>query len=637
MVKQNRILGILHIAVPGYFLLSALYILLAGKLPYLLLLSISGIAAGFVSIPVEFNAAIPFILLLLSGFGIVVGLGLLRNRGWARTAAIVVSVLYLPCLPIGSILGIYTLCRLSRSSAGLFKSIIVQFVLVGAIFWYFHWICPGIQEYCKQNPRTPKGIGGQISRSTAPLYAWPDARIRIAPDPAEDHVTKGLAKAKQGKVDYAAKELQQAIKTLKQEKPRERFNTWLILPLIAVVVYFIIARAILKSGQSIPLPVLLVAVIGLKVLIDLSVSLTNGGFFTLGIPLNSGMEYYADVPKVEGIGSFLRDFNKLSLSLHSKTHPPGGALFLWAVAKLFSYDLITASLAIIAFGTLTLIPIYLLAKQFYGEKIGRYSLVLCLVTPNIVLFSATCTDAVFTVFLVWSVYLYFRALSHRPILYSILTGVSLTASMLMNFTTTTLGIYFIVLAIMAYIGGRAMPPGDNEQTWKRHLKVLFLSGGVVLLCYLLLYLGTGYSILANLETAINTDKGGMGTGHETLERYVFLSIANLFAFFIYIGIPTTALWIRETSRSVIAALRRTEFDSFPIANVIWIVGVAFATLFTLEVERIWMFMLPFILIPAGKHLAAYIEERKSLGMFYFTASLLWIQILAFEILLDTRW
>ena len=103
------------------------------------------------------------------------------------------------------------------------------------------------------------------------------------------------------------------------------------------------------------------------------------------------------------------------------------------------------------------------------------------------------------------------------------------------------------------------------------------------------------------------------------------------------GIPTTALWIRETGRNITEGLRRTKFDSFLIANVIWIIGVAFSTLFTLEVERIWMFMLPFILIPVGKHLAEYIEERKSHGMFYFAASLLWTQIIAFEVLLNTRW
>jgi len=498
------------------------------------------------------------------------------------------------------ILGVYTL--------RFFRSMIVQFVLVGVVFWCFHWICPIIHEQCKQNPKSPMGVAPQVYKPTAPLYASPNVRFRIDADPA-----------------------------LKQDDSGKRLNTWILLPLIFVVVYFITSRAILREGQSIPLPVLLVAVMGLKVFIDVSVALINGGFATLSYPISRALEYYADVPKVEGIRSFLGNFNNLNLSLHSETHPPGGALFLWIVAKLFDYDLLTASFAIILFSTLTLIPIYLLARQFYGEKIGRYSLVLCLITPNMVLFTATCTDAVFTVFLVWSIYLYFRAVSHGSIFFSVLTGVSTVLSMLMNFTTTTLGIYLIVFTIIAYIGGRFLARDDVKQQLKRHLKVLLIIGGMMLLCYLFLYLSTGYSVLANLKSAVNRDEEGMGTGRETFARYVFLSLANLFAFFIYVGVPTTALWVRETVKNAIEAIRRVKFDSFIITNAAWIMGVAFSTLFTLEVERIWMFMLPFVLIPSAKHLAAYIEERKSLSMFYLVASLLWLQILLFEILLDTRW
>lgn len=644
-MEKKRILGILNIIISGYFFISVLYMFFAKSIPYVLLLSISGILGGFVSIPVEFNVTIPIIFFFLSGFGIAVGIGLLKGWNFSRISAMVLSVLYLPCLPIGTILGIYTLCMLSSLSERLFSSMIVQFVLVAAIFWYFHWICPDIHEYCKQNPKTPMGIAGQIRNSTAPLYSWPDMRLKIKSNLVEAHTTMGLAKAKQGDTDSAVKEFQEAADILKQSEnkeisatslPRERFNTWLILPFIALALYFIMSKALIKSEQTIPLPILFIAVIGLKIGIDLSVSLANGGFFTLGVPISNSLEYYTDVPKVEGLWSFLRDFNKLELSHHSETHPPGGALFSWAVAKLFNYDLITASFAIIVFSTLTLIPIYLLAKQLYGEKTGRYSLALYLITPNIVLFSATSVDAVFTVFLVWSVYFYFRALSEHPIFYGILSGVLLTVSMLMNFTTTVLGVYFIVLALVTYLGRRVLPSNDISQNFKRHLTVLFIAGGVVVLLYLLLYLGPRYNVFTNLRIARDKDRGG-GTGYETIARYVFLSITNLFAFFIYIGVPTTALYVREIGKTIREAFRQSRFDSFLIAYVLTLLGIAFSTLFTLEVERIWMFMLPFIIIPAGKHLAAYIEERKKTRMFYVTTTLLWIQILAFEILLNTRW
>jgi len=644
MKKQIKVLSIFHIIIAVFFFISAIYMLLSKTIPYALLLSISSIYAVFVSISVNFNFVFPIILFLFSGFAIIIGIGLFKDWHFSNRAVIIVSIIYLLCFPFGTILGIYTLCTLSSFSERIFSSMIIQFAIVLAIFFLFHKICPDINKYCKQNPKTPMGIAGQLRDSTAPLYSSQELRFKIKTSPLETHATMGLNQAKQGNTDNAIKEFEKSIEILKQKNDeeeiaslsKERFNTWIILPLIAMVIYFIVSSSLIKSEQKIPLPILLIAVIGLKIGIDLSVSLINGGFFTLGIPISNSLEYYADVPKVEGIWSFLRDFNKLALSHHSKTHPPGGALFSWAVAKLFNYDLITTSLAIIVFSTLTLIPIYLLAKQLYGEKIGRYSLALCLVTPNIVLFSATSFDAVFTVFLVWSIYLYFRALHTHPILYGILTGVLLTISMLMNFTTTTLGVYFIVLALVAYLSNLVLPTNNVSQQFKRHLKVLFTAGSVVVLLYLLLYLGPHYNVFTNLQIALKKDSGG-GTGYETIARYFFLSITNLFAFFIYIGVPTTVLWFRESSKTIRKAFQRSRFDNLLIAFILTFIGIAFSTLFTLEVERIWMYMLPFILIPAGNYLSSYIEERQEVWMFYVITALLWIQLLFFEIFLNTRW
>ena len=88
----------------------------------------------------------------------------------------------------------------------------------------------------------------------------------------------------------------------------------------------------------------------------------------------TSLEYYGDVPKVDAVGvqSFLRDYAKpelfQTLSLHSQTHPPGGILFLWMASKCFGYNLLTAALASICFTSITVIPIYWLAKDLYGDS-----------------------------------------------------------------------------------------------------------------------------------------------------------------------------------------------------------------------------------------------------------------------------
>ncbi|HIE28312.1 TPA: hypothetical protein EYP66_13590, partial [Candidatus Poribacteria bacterium] len=119
------------------------------------------------------------------------------------------------------------------------------------------------------------------------------------------------------------------------------------------------------------------------------------------------LQYYADVPEFESIGDIFRNYVQKApkLTVHSGTHPPGGTLFMWLVAHLFVYDKLTTSFAIILFAPLALIPMYLLSEQFYSRKVGLYTLALYLVTPNLVMFTATSMDAVFTVFLIWSVYL----------------------------------------------------------------------------------------------------------------------------------------------------------------------------------------------------------------------------------------
>ncbi|MYI94710.1 hypothetical protein F4083_10395 [Candidatus Poribacteria bacterium] len=60
----------------------------------------------------------------------------------------------------------------------------------------------------------------------------------------------------------------------------------------------------------------------------------------------SGQEYYADVPFIDemGLRVFLRDFTNRELfdhlSGHTRTHPPGGVVFLWLVSKIFGYNIV---------------------------------------------------------------------------------------------------------------------------------------------------------------------------------------------------------------------------------------------------------------------------------------------------------
>ncbi|MYF99310.1 glycosyltransferase family 39 protein [Candidatus Poribacteria bacterium] len=363
----------------------------------------------------------------------------------------------------------------------------------------------------------------------------------------------------------------------------------------------------------------------------------------------SGLEYYADVPHIDQLGlqQFLRDFSKPelfnTLTGHTRTHPPGGVIFLWIVSGIFGYNLVSASLVSIFFTVIVVIPIYKLGERLYGKKVALYSLLLFLITPNFVMFTTTSMDGPFSVFPILSLYLFYEARERetkphlqldifRP--YSLLTGISLAFGMFMTYATVVVGVFMCVVALL------------ERNRFVQYLKVLAFAATGFIGFYVFLSILTDFQPFDALWAAIKKDEKGMGTGYESVGRYFHLSIANLFAFLIGVGIPITVVWIRQivstvqewkqgngsnqTGFSWILSPEKT--DTYVIGFLITLLFFTFSTLFTMEVERIWIFMVPFLAIPAAKHLTT-----RPLSDLYWVGGMLVAQLILSEVLLYTHW
>ncbi len=361
----------------------------------------------------------------------------------------------------------------------------------------------------------------------------------------------------------------------------------------------------------------------------------------------TSIEYYGDVPRLDEIGlrRFLKDYSNPelfnTLSGHTRTHPPGGVIFLWFVSKIFGYNLLSASLASIFFTALTVVPIYKLSTRLYEEKVARYALALFLITPNFVMFTSTSMDGPFSVFPIFSVYLFYEALfffsdsrenvsgfskGHR---FSLLTGLSLALGMFMTYSTVVIGFFLCVLPLLSLCYSEA------RASFRAHVKVLLLAGATFIGFYLLLFVLTGFRPVDALWASIKKDEAGMGTGYESLGRYFHLSFANLFAFLIGIGIPVTVVWLRKLIKTVGSSIRHRQTGNdknLALGYLITLLFFTFSTLFTMEVERIWIFMVPFLIIPVAK----YLTERPR-SDFYWVSGMLVVQLIVSEILLYTYW
>jgi hypothetical protein len=118
METHVKVLGVLHIAMSAIGLLFAilLVVVLGGAAG---IVGASGDPDAHVAIPIIgiTGTALVVFTVALSLPGIVVGIGLLRFRPWARILGIVLSIFDLIWVPVGTIVGAYGLFVLFSKDA----------------------------------------------------------------------------------------------------------------------------------------------------------------------------------------------------------------------------------------------------------------------------------------------------------------------------------------------------------------------------------------------------------------------------------------------------------------------------------------------------------------------------------------
>lgn len=123
MDTHVKVLGVLHIAMGALGLIGAL-----------LLILIFGGAAGIVGASGDPDAAVALPIIGITGTalvvfvvalslpGVIIGIGLVQFRPWARIGGLVLSIFDLIWIPFGTILGVYGLwVLLSKDTEPLFK------------------------------------------------------------------------------------------------------------------------------------------------------------------------------------------------------------------------------------------------------------------------------------------------------------------------------------------------------------------------------------------------------------------------------------------------------------------------------------------------------------------------------------
>ena len=151
----------------------------------------------------------------------------------------------------------------------IYRSIPFQFCVVVSVLWIFHPLSPLLIDHYQ--------ISLQVNKNTAPIFGGPDRDL----------------------------------------------NRWIVLLIIVLVLYFYLISVMLKAELVIPTPIILAVAMGLKIAIDVSVTMINGQFL-LPITEHGVAQYLTDVPKFDNLGDILRNYtakaNQLRL-MQGLIHP----------------------------------------------------------------------------------------------------------------------------------------------------------------------------------------------------------------------------------------------------------------------------------------------------------------------------
>jgi hypothetical protein len=353
---------------------------------------------------------------------------------------------------------------------------------------------------------------------------------------------------------------------------------------------------------------------GLVAVLALAVAVLAGGPAAWGAPFDYAGEYPAGAGRVGAIPTFLRQFPARlpDLPSHASGHPAGAMVVYALIARAWP-GLTGAALATVAIGSLGAVAAGGLARDELGERGGRLALALWVAAPAVVLYLAASADAVFAAVLGAAALVAHRGLVRRSAAWTVAGGALLWASSMLTYAAVLL---------LVFLGVRAAGQLHVDRAWV--LRWAAGTGAVVVALAGGLWLAAGYDVPAAVVAVHAAYQAAPGSAGRPLAHWL---PGDLLAFGGMLGVPLlAALTVRA-----VAMVRERAWTSVDAAALATLLAAASWGFTKGEVERIFQFLVPLVLVPAvGQLLAWRVRVPVVVG-------LLVGQTLLVQVLFATRW
>jgi hypothetical protein len=382
------------------------------------------------------------------------------------------------------------------------------------------------------------------------------------------------------------------------------------LPVVAAAV----AATLTLQRTSVGWTARVAASAGLAAVMALAVAALAGGPRAWVAPFDYAGEYPAGAAQVDAIPTFLREFpDRLpDLPSHATGHP-AGAMVVYALVDRVWPGLMAAALATVALGSLGAWAAGGLARDELGERGGRLALALWVLAPGVVLYLATSADAVFAAVLGAAALAAHRGLVRRSAAWTVAGGALLWAASMLTYAAALLPVF---------LGVRALGQFPRARGWV--LRWAAATAAVVIGLAVGLWLAAGYDVPAAVAAVHDAYQAAPGSAGRSLVHWL---PGDLLAFGGMLGVPLLA----ALAARAVALVRERAWASVDSAALATLLAAASWGFTKGEVERIFQFLVPLVLVPAVRQLLAWRVR------FPTVVALLVVQTLAVQVLFATRW
>ena len=308
--------------------------------------------------------------------------------------------------------------------------------------------------------------------------------------------------------------------------------------------------------------------------------------------------YYTDARRIGELGEWLPKFATVRLEHHSATHPPGPVLYYYAwiqlAGRVWAPLMGGATVGVLAsFGVAVS---YLFAGLWTRSPSARLgTCFLYALMPGLIVFFPE-LDQVYPIGAMLLIWFWVRSFEERSL--AIALGLTLFACSFFAYNFLTVGAAMVLFALATI-----RLEGWSRDLGRRIATAAAIALAVALACHVVLWLTTSFHAIDSLRDALATQDRFAAKLARPYWSCVFWDLYDFLLANGLLTLPLVTLLLLQRPEPRVRALTA--------AALLAILVVDFTGLLRCEAARVWLFLQPLILVPAGLALARFAAPERA--------------------------